>query len=146
MPIGAIIARRKLWSRFGTSFPMASSSAAGNALACAAALATLDVVESEKLCDQAARKGAVVGEALDRLVHDFPQRARGIGGRGLLIGLHTPNPKIASAITIHCIERGVLLMPAFGRRATILVEPPLGIPDELLHTALTVLREAVAAG
>jgi putrescine aminotransferase len=146
VPIGAIIARARMWGRFGTSFPMASSSAAGNALACAAALATLEVVESEELCDQAARKGEIVRAALERLVRDFPERVRGAGGRGLLAGLHTANPKMANAITIRCIEHGVLLMPAFCHRATILVEPPLGIPDDLLHTALTVLREAVAAG
>ena len=57
MPIGAIIARRGTWSRFGLSFPMSSSSGAGNAPACAAALATLHYVENDSYVNAHSSRG-----------------------------------------------------------------------------------------
>jgi putrescine aminotransferase len=145
MPIGAVVARRNQWHRFGASFPMASSSAAGNSLACAAALATLDVIASEDLCHQADRKGQWLRAELENLAREFPERITGVSGRGLLLAIHTPNPKIAAALTIQAIQRGLLIMPAFCQRAKILVEPPLSIPDDLLKQALVILRESTIA-
>src|SRR6185503_18890029 len=105
--------RRKLWNRFGFSFPMSSSSGAGNRLACAAALATLDVLKDEGLCERAARHGERILEAAVRLAMEFPSIVTGVSGRGLLIGLHTASLGIATQILKNCIQKRVLLMTAF---------------------------------
>ena len=136
VPIGTVTARRGLWGKVGLSFPMSSSSGGGNAPACAAALAVLDVVEQEDLCGQAERKGRRLFAALARLAEACPSVVTGYSGRGLLAALHTPNIRIANELVRRCLQRGVLVMPAFCNRSRILIEPPLGIEDELLETVI----------
>jgi putrescine aminotransferase len=143
-PIGAVIGKRSWWGRLGLSFPMSSSSGAGNALACAAGLASLAVVEEEKLAEQAERKGLVVLAALEAIGREYPGVAIGASGRGLLAALHFNGAKSAGDVVAACARRGVLVMVAFCDRTRILFEPPLAIDDAILAEALAVLRDAVA--
>jgi putrescine aminotransferase len=143
MPIGAMTARRRLWGRFGLSFPMSSSSGAGNAPACAAAVATLEVMEREGLAGKAARSGARILEAIAALQAEYPSVVRGVSGRGLLLALHTDGFKTAADLVSGCIRRGVLVMAAFCDRSRVLIEPPLAIADAEVDAVLLALREAV---
>lgn len=144
MPIGAVIARRKVWGAFGYSFGMSSSSGAGNAPACAAAVATLDLLERETLCDKAAAHGERLFVFLQSLAIKYPAVVTGASGRGLLAALHTDSLKTATEIAMQCIQRGVLVMNAFGDRTRILIEPPLCITAGQLDTALFAIEAAVA--
>ena len=143
MPIGALIARSSLWGKFGLSFPMSSSSAAGNAPACVAGLATLEVVETERLCAQAARMGERALAAFGEFVREFSPIVKGASGRGLLIALHTDGLRSASRIVSGCAKRGLLVMTAFCDRTRILFEPPLCITAEQTDFALNVLRQVL---
>ncbi len=143
MPIGTMTARRDLWGKLGFSFAMSSSSAGGNAPACAAGLATLDVVESEELCQRAASQGEKLWQAMTGLVREFPGVAQGVSGRGLLLALHTHTAKQALAIITHCISKGVVLMAAFLDRTRILIEPPLCLTDPELEQVVVALQGAV---
>ena len=143
MPIGTMTARRELWGKFGFSFAMSSSSGAGNAPACAAGVATLDVVESEELCQRAWTQGEKLREAMMGLVRDFPGVVKSVSGRGLLLALHAHTTKQALAIITHCIGKGVVLMAAFLDRTRILIEPPLCITDAQLEQVVVALHDAV---
>jgi len=145
MPIGGIIARRRVWSKFGLSFPMSSSSGAGNAPACAAALATLRKVADDRMCEEAARKGSLLRAKLEKLGADFPRTIVDITGAGLLVGLHFPSAKTASEIVARCARQGLLVMNAFCARSKILVEPPVVISDEEIDEVANILARAVAA-
>lgn len=144
MPIGAVIAHRRWWGSFGYSFGMSSSSGAGNAPACAAAVATLDLLEREKLCEKAAAHGERLFGCLQALAKQYPGIVTGASGRGLLAALHTDSMKSATEIVMQCIQRGVLVMNAFGDRTRILIEPPLCITVDQLDTALFAIEAAVA--
>ena len=145
MPIGGVVAKRDVWSKFGLSFPMSSSSGAGNAPACAAALATLRAVEAEKLCEHASRKGELLRAGLRDLVTGFPQIILKVSGVGLLLGLHVTSMKCASDIVARCAGEGVLVMNAFCDRTKILIEPPAVIATEDIGEVIRVLTRAVAA-
>ncbi len=145
MPIGAMVARRKWWTKFGLSFPMTSSSAAGNIFACAAGLATLDVIESENLCANAERQGSRLHPAMVELSSKYPALIRGVTGRGLLLGLHMESQKLAHELVTLCVRGGVLLMPAFLDRKRILIEPPLCIDDAQTDQVIQAISEACAA-
>ncbi len=145
MPIGAMLAKRKWWTKLGLSFAMTSSSAAGNGLACAAGLATLDVMQSENLCANAERQGRRLQQALEGLSSAHPELVRRVTGRGLLLGLHAASQKVAFEIAAHCIRNGVLIMPAFLDRARILIEPPLCINDAQIDEVLWRLQQACDA-
>lgn len=143
MPIGSVTARRDLWGRFGLSFAMSSSSGAGNAPACAAAVATLEVVAQERLAERAARSGGRISAALRQLGADYPSIVHGTSGRGLLLALHTASTRAASDIVAECIRRGVIVMSAFCDRTRILVEPPLSIADADVDIVISALSESV---
>jgi len=145
MPIGAMLARERWWAKFGLSFPMSSSSGAGNALACAAGVATIDVIRYENLCANAKRQGQRLRQALVDLSAAFPDLIRGVSGRGLLLGLHAVNRQIAHGITVHCLRYGVLMMPAFLDRACILIEPPLCIDEGQVDSVLRALQAACSS-
>jgi putrescine aminotransferase len=145
MPIGAMVAKRKWWAKFGLSFAMTSSSAAGNALACAAGLATLEVVQSDDLCANAERQGSRLRHALDGLSSLHPELLRGVTGRGLLLGVHTASQKVAYEIAAHCVRHGILMMPAFLDRACLLIEPPLCIDDTQIDEVLGGVQQACEA-
>jgi putrescine aminotransferase len=140
MPIGALIAGSELWTKFGLSFPMSSSSAAGNAPACAAGLATLEVIEREDLCAQAAATGERLLGALRALAGEFAPILTGASGRGLLLSLHTDSPRTASRLVAGCASNGLLVMTSFCNRTRVLLEPPLCITAEQADFALGVLR------
>lgn len=143
MPVGVMTARRELWGKFGFSFAMSSSSGGGNAPACAAGLATLDVVESEDLCQRAAGQGEKLRQALLGLVRDFPGVCKNVSGRGLLLALHAHTAKQALAIVTHCIGQRVIMLTAFLDRTRILVEPPLCITDLQLEQVIDALQSEV---
>jgi putrescine aminotransferase len=142
MPIGSLIAKRKWWTKFGLSFAMTSSSAAGNSLACAAALAAIEVIQSEDLCSNAEKQGGRLLQALLELTTTFPDAIRGVTGRGLLLGLHTASPRAAFEIAAECLRSGVLIMPAFLDRATLLIEPPLCIDENQIDQVSSTLQHA----
>ena len=89
MPIGAMLTRRDLWMRaYGTvqTFALHTSTFGGGSLACAAGLATLRILQQERLAENAAERGAQLQRGLTTLC----RRARclkEVRGQGLLIGL-----------------------------------------------------------
>jgi predicted acetylornithine/succinylornithine family transaminase/N-acetyl-ornithine/N-acetyl-lysine deacetylase len=114
------------------------SSFGGNPLACAAALATLDILEQETLPAHAASLGEY---ALERLRAVRSPLIREVRGRGLLIGvelMHRAQPYLESLI-----ERGVLALPAGPNVIRLL--PPLVISQEQLERVLAVLEEVLLA-
>jgi len=109
----------------------------GNPLACAAALATLEVMSDDDLPGQAARKGLYLLEQLRAI--DSPA-VREVRGLGLMIGIELRH-KVATALQA-MLERGVIALPA-GLTVLRLL-PPLVITDEQLERVLKVLREVLA--
>lgn len=141
-PIGAMVAKRKWWTKFGLSFAMSSSSSAGNSIACITGVATLDVIQSENLCANAEHQGRRLRLTLADLSRTYPDLIRKVTGQGLLLGLHITSRKIAYEIVAHCVRCGVLLMPAFLDRACILIEPPLCINDTQIDEVIWALQQA----
>ena len=143
MPIGALIAKRELWGTFGYSFGMSSSSGAGNAPACAAALAALETLENDRLCENAHCRGGELAQGLRTIHSKFPDLITGFSGRGLLAALHTRNLKTATEIVQECVQEGVLMMSAFCDKSRILIEPPLCITAGQMATVLGALEKAM---
>lgn len=89
MPIGAMLARRDVWMKAYGSVPnctLHTSTFGGGSLACAAALATLDTIENERIVENAAARGEQLMQGLNELCRRYGC-LRQVRGRGLLIGL-----------------------------------------------------------
>jgi 4-aminobutyrate aminotransferase len=146
MPIGAIIAKDAVTTWESGSH---GSTFGGNPVCCAAALATLDLVEGG-LMDNA----AVMGGRLMAGVRALADTHRCIGdvrGRGLMIGVEfvrdratrEPAPDIVHRLVRESFERGLLLLGA-GRSALRLA-PPLIVGAEDVETALGMIDERLGA-
>jgi 4-aminobutyrate aminotransferase len=149
MPLSGIMARRELLDRFGPGSH--GGTYGGNAVACAAAVATLDVIESEGLLANAARQG-------ERLLAGIRAAADGHGcvaevrGRGLMIGVEfaqgpelTPRPDLAKGILHEAFERKLLLLSCGTYGQVVRVIPPLVTTDEEVETAIGVISESLTA-
>lgn len=115
IPIGAVLASEEVAAGFvpgshGSTF-------GGNPLACAAALATLDVVESEDLAGRALRLGGQLEAGLRRLAEEHTI-ARAVRGRGLMLALEVGAP--ASEVVAACLEERLLVTSAGPRTVRLL--------------------------
>src|ERR1051326_5582513 len=152
VPMGAAVLRADLdFKEKGKH----SNTYGGNVLACAAALATLDVLQGEKLVENSARVGAHLAKRLDELKEEHA----GIGDRrglGLMQavefvqpgtkgvgGAPKPDPDLQKAVEEGCWRRGLILL-ACGK-SSLRVIPALNVTKEQVDGAMDVLGEAVAA-
>ncbi|MEM7548063.1 MAG: aspartate aminotransferase family protein [Bacteroidota bacterium] len=136
VPIGAVLASEKVASAIekgdhGTTF-------GGNPLACSAALAVLEVLESENLLAEAIRKGAWFKNEIENRRSEFPEIID-VRGLGLMIGIELSIE--ARPVVVKMLEKGVLANATAGNIVRFL--PPLNIPDEQWSKVLEVFLEAL---
>ncbi len=146
MPVSAMIAREEVmsWSpgAHGSTF-------GGNPVCCAAAQATLDVIEQEQLMANARQVG---GRLLSNL-RDLAEESRFIGdvrGLGLMIGVEmvqdkatkAPAPAEANAVVQECFKRGLLLLPCGPN--SVRFSPPLLLTEAQADIAFRIFAESLA--
>jgi acetylornithine aminotransferase/acetylornithine/N-succinyldiaminopimelate aminotransferase len=113
----------------------------GTPLACAASLATLDIIADEKLCEHVARVSVPWHGALARLAEEFPTQITGLRGLGFMVGLQLtsePPPYIAA------LREAGLLAPLAGGNVIRLL-PPLIATEAELAESVDILRRVFAA-
>jgi acetylornithine/N-succinyldiaminopimelate aminotransferase len=138
-PIGAIWVGERHAELFqpgmhGTTF-------GGTPLACAAALAVLDVLEREKLLAKVQAQSPAWMEMLRQLVQEFPGQVLGVRGLGYLVGVQLasdPAPYLAAMR-----ERGLLAPSAGGNVVRLL--PPLNASSEELARSVEIFRSVLVA-
>jgi 4-aminobutyrate aminotransferase/(S)-3-amino-2-methylpropionate transaminase len=149
MPIGGVTARAEVMDAvhaggLGGTF-------GGNPVACAAALASIDVIEREGLVERARELGAVMTERLLAM----QQSADGVGdvrGRGAMVAIELvdadgrPDADRARRITAACHQAGVLILTAGTSGNVVRLLPPLVLERDLLDEGLDVLAAAVSSG
>ena len=137
LPLGAIVARERLMT---WDVGAHGSTYGGNPVACAAALATLELIEGG-LLDNARD----VGELLLKGLRDIQARRREIvdvRGRGLMIGIEFEQAETMHAVEQAAFRRGLLVLGAGD--AVIRMSPPLVFRPDQAETALQVFDDAVA--
>ena len=140
IPMGAVVASSKLADVFTPG--RHASTFGGNPLACAAALATIGVIEEENLLDRAADAGDTIKAALEKISAAHPGLVTDIRGEGLLIGLALEPEKADAAKVVETArEFGLLVCKAGGN--AIRIVPPLNISDDDLNEGLEMLSDAI---
>jgi len=106
----------------------------------AAALATLDVIESENLLERSRKLGAETLEGLRDLQrrHDAVIDVRGLG---LAMGVEVSSPDTAESVLYDCLANGLSFKVSGGTVLTL--TPPLTITDEQMAQALSILDKAL---
>ncbi len=143
VPIGAMLASEEAAKGL---LPLAgepvthASTFGGNPLACAAALAVIEHIESEKVLENVVLVGEHLGAGLRRLAELYPNVATGARGRGLLRGLVVKSDP--AGLVAACREKGVLLSAA-GANVVRFV-PALNVTAAEIDEALAILDAALA--
>ena len=146
--LGALGARREIMSRWGAASH--GTTYGGNPMACAAALATLDVIREEGLLENAQEQGEYAIEQL----RDLKAESSIVGdvrGEGLMIAVEfvkpgterSPNPEAVRRILDRSLEEGLLMYPCGHWTQTIRLIPPLSITRAELEEGLDIFRRAV---
>lgn len=122
----------------------------GNPIACAAALAVFDIIESEGLLERARHIGDVALPQLEKLV-DTDGPVGDVRGRGAMIALELvgpdgrqPDAAAAQRVARSCHEQGLLILTAGTYGNVLRLLPPLVISDDLLDEGLGIIEKALA--
>jgi acetylornithine aminotransferase/acetylornithine/N-succinyldiaminopimelate aminotransferase len=113
----------------------------GTPLACAAALAVLDVIEREELLAHVTRESGPWIRDLARLAEDFPKHILAVRGLGFLIGIQMASDSAPYAAALR--ERG--LLTALAGINVIRLLPPLNASAEELARSVAIFREVLSA-
>ena len=141
VPMSAFLSTPKIWSCLEPNPFMHTTTTGGNPLACAAALAQINVLLSEDLAGQAATKGAYIIEKLNGLKQQYPGILADAHGKGLLIGMEFPSDQIGYAVASGLFSRGVLTAGTLTNSKTIRIEPALNVPMEIIDDMLNRLED-----
>jgi 4-aminobutyrate aminotransferase-like enzyme len=142
-PVAAVVARAEVMSAFRNAFGYFNTFG-GNPVSCAAAAATLDVIEQDNLVENAKLVGAEFLQNLHGLDHDSIASTR---GRGLFIALELETDGVADeALAAHVVEyarNNGMLMGRTGRNRNVLkLRPPMPFSSNNATLALDILKLA----
>jgi len=137
VPIGACLARGRASEMLGPGSH--GSTFGGNALACAAALAVLETMQSEEMVEGARKKGAQLMEGLSEALRGV-NCVREIRGKGLMIGIELDGP--CGELVERALEKRLLINVTAGNVIRLL--PPLLLGDEEIDIIVSTLRELIA--
>lgn len=127
---------------------------AGNPISVAAALAVLDVIDEEKLCERANRIGAIMVDRLKAMRQKNSLRPIGdVRGLGAMVafelvkerGTHEPDADAIKPVVAAALDAGLILLSCGYYANTIRILAPLTIADEHLEEGLNKLESALAA-
>jgi 4-aminobutyrate aminotransferase len=146
MPLSAVVSTKTIMSKWpsgahGTTF-------GGNPVACAAAIATLRVIEEESLLENATLVGRHALERLNKIKESHPC-VGDVRGLGLMIGIEfVKDNKEADAeglknILDYCLEKGLVLIESGVDKNIIRLAPPLIVTKEEIDKGLDILQEAI---
>jgi len=150
LPLSAVLGRAEIMDLYGPG--AMTSTHGGHALACAAALANLEVLGAENCVERAAQVGERLREGLSDITRKYSPIVGALHGKGMVYGIHviepgTERPDGARAFEIvrRCFESGLLMFAPVGfGGATLKICPPLITTEEAIMEGLTVLESAFA--
>ena len=165
VPVGAVLARRKIFERIFDRMERAvvhGSTFAGNDIAMAAGIATLDVLASERLIENAARKGELLIRGLGAMIPQY-EFLHAVRGKGLMIGIEFGPPRslklkmswhaleaskkglFCQLITIPLFKEHKILSQVAGHAShTVKLLPPLVISDSDCDWILSAFNSVIA--
>lgn len=119
---------------------------AGNAIACAAANATLDVMMAPNFMETVAARGEHLRKGLEDLRARYPEVIQEVRGPGLMIGLefHQVPKGFAQQMVKACLARGLILLPT-GIFETLRIIPPLIVSKEECDAGISIFKDALEA-
>jgi len=148
MPLSGILAPRDVLAKFPPGAH--GGTYGGNAVSCAAALATLDVFEDEGLVARAETLGHRLLNGLREVAAGHSHVAE-VRGRGLMVGIEfadpdtlAPRPDLAKAVITEALAHRLLLLTCGTWGQVVRIIPPLVTTEQEIDQSLAILAEALA--
>jgi 4-aminobutyrate aminotransferase len=120
----------------------------GNAIACAAAAATIRVIDEEGLLENTSERGSQLLAGLGHLQEKYSEIGD-VRGLGLMVGTEfrtldrKPNKKAAKGIIQECLDEGLILLSCGTWDNTVRWIPPLMVNDEQIQQGLDIFEKAL---
>lgn len=147
-PMAAVVSRRELMAKWTAG--RHGSTYGGNPVACAAALASIKVIEEERLIENASRMGKLMMERLIEMKKRF-SFVGDVRGLGLMIGVELvdskglPDGKRLNRLVNECFARHLLLLDCGPYDQVIRFLPPLNVSESEVNEALSIFEQSLAA-
>ncbi len=146
LPLSGVFARQALMDRWqpGTH----GGTFGGNVIACAAGVATIEVIRQEHLLENAQARGVQLMTGLRHLQEEHP-RIGDVRGLGLMVGVEFTSPagkpdKAAAKQVVHdCLDGGLMLLTCGPWDNTVRFIPPLTVSESEIQEGLEVFGRAV---
>ena len=145
-PLSGVIASKKIFNNksiFGLS-----STHSANPIACAAGIATIDIINKKKLVSNSMKQGKILHKNLSEIVLRFNKILNASLGHGLIASLIFKNYKkfsgkyFADKVSQKCLEKGLLVCNT--GRESIKLGPPLTMTDAALLEGISVIKESIS--
>ncbi len=148
LPLSGIIARRALMNRWKPGAH--GGTYGGNAVACAAAVATIQAMREERLVENAAHQGTVLKQELSHVMGRHPV-VGDVRGLGLMVGVElitatgAPDAALTKRTLAACRDRGLLLLNCGPYDNVVRFIPPLIVNEDQIRDAVRIFAEALAS-
>jgi len=152
MPLGVTIATPEIADSFKK---LQISTFGGNPMSCAAANATIDLIETDDLAGNAEVQGQRLREGFLELKRRHPKTIGDVRGKGLMVGIElvvdetvkdrTPNPQAVARLFEETKKRGLLIGKGGLYGNVLRVSPPLVVSATEIDDALRIFGESLAA-
>lgn len=141
LPMGALVGRAALMDAWAPGAH--GNTFGGNPVVCAAATATLAVIDDENLLANAVQRGNELLGSLHQLATEYPGIVSEVRGRGLMIGVQLTSAEATTRLLKSLLERHVVVSTCGPRGDTIRLAPPLILSSEQVETFLEAWRGAL---
>ena len=144
IPAGFFAGTPDVWKKLNDFPTFHTSTFGGGQLACAAAIAAIEVTEDENVCENVVARGEQFVTGFKQLIADFPQILKEIRGVGLLLAIEFRDGKVAGHIYNRLFEEGLLVGFLLRNPTVMRIEPPLIMTEAQVDTALALFRRLFA--
>ena len=144
MPVGSVIGTEEAWQGLIEAPFLHTSTFGGGQMACAAGLATLQVIEEENLLRRSAETGAYFKRGIESIAAEFPQVIKEVRGRGMMIGMDLVKEGAGGMLMALMIDRHIIVAYTLNNPKVIRIEPPLNMPESVVDHVLDALRSSVS--
>lgn len=148
LPLGAIGASSEIMKKWpagahGTTF-------GGNPVSCAAAIATIDSIEKNRILENAVKAGRYAMGRLLAMKNKYPSLIGDVRGLGLMIGIElinndgSPSKERLKKVIEKCLEKGLIIVECGIDKNIARLMPPLIVTEKEMQKALDIFEEALA--
>ncbi|MBM7623396.1 aspartate aminotransferase family protein [Sporohalobacter salinus] len=142
IPIGALIAKSKVWDPLCESPFLHTSTFGGNPLAAVAGKKALGILKQDKLASRAKELGRKLLIELNKLQIKYSDLIEEVRGRGLMIGIELVTEGIGGMLISELTKRNLLAAYTLNQPKVIRIEPPLVITKEEVDKVVDIFSAA----